>query len=206
MFWKKRKQEDEVFEKLRSILIDDREQLRLSGPQIFGMLSKMPKGDEAAAAINDMGALQQGQGIPTNGPIGTIAYLSRLRCLKSGRRIFFHRVAGVGRLDIYEYVDWSGEVWGFLSCNMYHSSKTTKAPEGFSLLPAGELLCGSNQFQQGFPFDFENVKRSHRDSGLVYLYAPRSDVADAVEKGSFSRPHDHEEMLKAITMTAEAVR
>src|SRR3546814_6579765 len=45
--------------------------------------------------------------IPVNGPIGQLAYLSRLET-QSGQRILFHRLAAIDKVDVFEAVTFDG--------------------------------------------------------------------------------------------------
>src|SRR3546814_6331822 len=45
--------------------------------------------------------------IPVNGPIGQLAYLSRLET-QSGQRILFHRLGAIDKVDVFEAVTFDG--------------------------------------------------------------------------------------------------
>jgi hypothetical protein len=56
---------------------------------------------------------QETNPIPVNGPIGELAYLSKLETVQ-GERILFHRIGTVNMIDVLEAVTFSGSEWFIL--------------------------------------------------------------------------------------------
>jgi hypothetical protein len=113
--------------------------------------------------------------IPVNGPIGELAYLSKLRTL-AGERLLFHRLGSVDTIDLFEVVTWSGSNWYLLYLDMYHPRRSRKAPTGFVLSEGPSHFTGFNQFCcKDFPNDFLQYHAQvavGQKFALAYISAP----------------------------------
>src|SRR3546814_16452740 len=64
--------------------------------------------------------------IPVNGPIGQLAYLSRLET-QSGQRILFHRLGAIDKVDVFEAVTFDGSGWFIFFFDLYLPRQLGKA-------------------------------------------------------------------------------
>jgi len=182
-FGKKRREKaalDSVMEKISLALTDDDFQLRILGPKNYSMFKNMSAIDCHHKAEGEFGRTLSNP-IPTNGPIGTLVYLSGLKT-RAGERIVFHRLNAIGKSDVYEYVSLSGSEWGFLFVDMYHSRKTTLEPDGFVRVSEPMQLTGFNHFWDDFPYGFFEQKQP-LPKDIRMLYAS----IDAISKGMEGR-------------------
>ena len=123
--------------------------------------------------------------IPVNGVTGEVVYLNRLRS-KSGAMFLFHRLGSYSsdvcgqKVDLYELVAEDGSEWINLVFNMYHPRRSTKPPEGITLMPWDsftavqsvtlKLCChGSSFFVNDFPRGLPDV--IEKDQRLNSLFA-----------------------------------
>ena len=99
-FKKKSPQRDleSAFKKMESFLTDDDMQMRILGPQKYAHFSSLSAIDKRPNGEGDFGR-SLGNPIPTNGPIGSIAYLSGLGT-SAGHRIVFHRIKAFDDVDV----------------------------------------------------------------------------------------------------------
>lgn len=171
---------DSAMEKISRALIDDDFQLRILGPKNYSMFKNLSAIDYHHKAEGEFGRAVSNP-IPTNGPIGTLAYLSSLKT-KTSERILFHRLNTIGKVDVYEYVSWSGSEWGFLFVDMYHSRKTALEPDGFARSTEPMQLTGFNHFWDDFPHGFSEQKQP-LPKDIRMLYAS----IDAIGKGISGR-------------------
>src|SRR3546814_13912845 len=63
--------------------------------------------------------------IPVNGPIGQLAYLSRLET-QSGQRILFHRLGAIDKVDVFEAVTFDGSGWFIFFVDLYHPRRRSE--------------------------------------------------------------------------------
>jgi hypothetical protein len=125
--------------------------------------------------------------IPVNGPLGQLAYLSKLRT-QSGERLFFHRIGSVGNAtDKFEAVTFSGAEWFTFYLKMYFPRRSRRAPEGFTLSNDPCCFTGFTHHCANFPLDFIDVKIASTQNGLNAAYAPISLVKSYLENGKFDR-------------------
>ena len=123
-----------IFKKLDELLESDSEQNGML-PEPFR--SQMANGldcDELPGAQGEFGRTRSNP-IPTNGPLGQIIYLSRLRT-NAESPVMFHRVraeeGNAGAVDVYEVLSLDGAVRETLFLSMYHPRKSRKVPHGYS--------------------------------------------------------------------------
>src|SRR3546814_3779440 len=68
--------------------------------------------------------------IPVNGPIGQLAYLSRLET-QSGQRILFNRLGAIDKVDVFEAVTLDGSGWLIFFVDLSHPRRSRLTPDGF---------------------------------------------------------------------------
>lgn len=197
-FFKKKNAQRElevVFQRMERLLTDDDMQIRVLGPQGYSQFRSLIAIDRHPNGDGEFGRSLKNP-IPTNGPIGSICYLSNFGT-GSGHRILFHRVKVFGNIDVYEYAALSGDDWGFLFVDMYHSRKSTLAPSGLKKLPGTQQLIGFNHFWDDFPFGYaEQKQKVPRELSL--LYASIDSVAKEMRGRDFERPEMHNMVLQRI--------
>lgn len=200
-FFKKKTEKDElegVFNKIAALLTDDDMQIRVLGPQAYSQFKNFSAIDRYPDGEGEFGR-SLGNPIPANGPIGSLAYLSSLSA-QSGHRILFHRIKAFGQIDVYEYVALSGDDWGLLFVDMYHSRKSRILPDGFKKLDGAPQLIGFNHFWDDFPMGFSEQKASAPPDSRL-LYASIDSVAKEMRGRNFKRPHMHRLVIQSILAT-----
>jgi hypothetical protein len=151
----------------------------------------------AGAAVdrlpNGRGAFgfEAGNPIPVNGPIGELAYLSRLETVQ-GERLLFHRIGAVGTTDVFEAVTFSGSGWYVFFVDMYHPRRSRLAPDGFRIANEPRQFSGFHNHCAAFPYDFAKAKEAAPDL-LRLAYIPLGNVMPQIDRRAFSRPIGHKE-------------
>ena len=79
-----------IFEKIEHLLQDDAAQLELVDPKLREVLTRAPYYDKSPNGKGPFGLCKTNP-IPTNGPVGELAYLSKL-VTNGGERILFHKL------------------------------------------------------------------------------------------------------------------
>lgn len=102
----------EAFAQIQRILEDEKYQLEIIHPTMKAMLESAPAYDKDPNGSGPFGFTEKNP-IPVNGPIGELAYLSRLET-QSGQRILFHRLGAIGTVDVFEAVTFNGNEWFIL--------------------------------------------------------------------------------------------
>lgn len=189
-----RSEADNAIEKIRKIIVDEQFQLDILGPSKSAVFSSYPGRDQIDDPEGEFGRSALNP-IPVNGPIGSVAYLSKLESL-DGQGLFFHRLGSNKKVDLYEAVTMDGKTWEILFLDMYHSRQSRLAPEGFSLRTSPCQFTGFNQFCDKFPYDYEYRKALEKSSGLSFAYA--SKKLEDIKKISFIRPEEHELFVHAL--------
>lgn len=184
-----------AFRKMEKLLTDDDMQIRILGPQGYSHFSSLSAIDRRPNGEGDFGRSLNNP-IPTNGPIGSISYLSNLGT-SAGHRILFHRVKVFDDIDVYEYAALSGDDWGFLFVDMYHSRKSTLTPSGLIKLTGAQQLIGFNHFWDDFPFGYAEQKEKV-PGDLRLLYASIDSIAKEMRGRDFVRPDMHDMVLQSI--------
>lgn len=187
-FGKKKKGDNALnsaFQRISEALVDDDLQIRILGPQQYSYFKSLSAIDQTHNAEGEFGR-SLGNPIPTNGPIGTISYLSNLATFR-GHRLLFHRVRSFGNIDAYEFVALSGDDWGFFFVDMYHSRKSDKIPDGFKKMVGPQQLQGFNHYWDDFPLGFVEQKKN-LPQDLRFLYASIESVAREMTGRDFVRP------------------
>src|SRR5690554_681930 len=111
------------------ILDDERFQLEMNPPALKSILESAPAYDKYPDGTGPFGYTETNP-IPVNGPIGQLAYLSRLET-ESGQRILFHRLGAIDTVDVFEAVSFNGAEWFILFVDLYHSRRSRLTPDGF---------------------------------------------------------------------------
>lgn len=182
-----------IFEKIEHLLRDDDAQLDLVDPKLREVLRRAPYYDKSPNGIGPFGLCKTNP-IPTNGPIGELAYLSRL-VTNGGERLLFHRVGAVDNIDIFEAVTFSGGQWFILFLDMYHPKKSRLAPDGFRLSPKACQFSGFHHLCADFPYDFAEMKRRE---GLSPAYMPTGDILHGIDSRAYERPASHRARLEHL--------
>jgi hypothetical protein len=143
---------------------------------------------------------------PVNGSIGEIAYLSLLQNSNSGKRLLFHRLGSINRIDIYESVSMDGCDWEIFFLSMYHPRKSRRAPVGYRLAKFSEqpLFYGTNQFVHGFPHGLHDAicDATKRIFGFPL---PPPQVRQAEGSTNFERPSVHQMLVTLIRSKVSAL-
>lgn len=128
--------------------------------------------------------------IPTNGPIGELLYLSRLRTIK-GDPVMFHRLQSIqgphGLVDVYEVLSLDASVREKLFLSMYHPHKSKHVPRGYTFarkLDGDNLIYGVNYPVREFPLKLDAHIRKWENDNLG-LPLPVGKVRKAINGSEF---------------------
>jgi hypothetical protein len=184
----------QVFEKMRRLLDDDDTQIAMVGEPSASMIKRGLDCDQLPDSRGRFG-LEVTNPVPVNGPIGELAYLSKLRT-SNGERLLFHRIGSQDGVDIFEAVDFSGQEWFVLYLDMYHPRKSRLAPTGLSLSDETSQFTGFTSKCADFPRGFQAEKARNSRSGLNMLYASLRTIEEALSRSNFDRPSAHIQELR----------
>lgn len=185
----------EIFEKIRRLLEDEEYQLGLVNPVIREMIASRPAYDRDPNGTGPFGFCETNP-IPVNGPIGELAYLSKLET-QQGERILFHRIGAINTIDVFEAVAFSGREWFIFFLEFYHPRKSRITPEGFRFTKEVGQFTGFHNYCPDFPYDFHQVKREDK-FGLRFAYIAPSKITQQLEDRVFNRPLAHKAKLDII--------
>ncbi len=145
-----------ILEKIDHLLYSDEEQNKLIPAQHRSSITGGVDCDALPGALGAFGLLPANP-IPTNGPIGQVLYLSRLRT-QAGHPIMFHRVRSeegpLGVVDVYEVLSTDGTVRQTLFMSMYHPRKSKFTPRGYTYaarFDSSNFTYGVNHIVPSFP-------------------------------------------------------
>lgn len=186
----------EAFAQIQRILEDEKYQLELIHPTMKAMLESAPAYDKDPNGSGPFGFTEKNP-IPVNGPIGELAYLSKLET-QSGQRILFHRLGAIGTVDVFESVTFNGNEWFILFLDLYHPRRSRLSPDGFRFTKDVAQFSGFHKFCRDFPYDFVEKKASERDSGLSMAYIAISKVSEQIQSRVFNRPLAHNAKLELV--------
>jgi hypothetical protein len=149
-------------------------------------LDELPDGDGPFGA-------SPGNPIPVNGPIGELAYLSKLRT-SAEERLLFHRLgsaagSAAGSIDLYEAVNWSGSQWYLFYLDMYHPRRSRKAPDGFKI-GGPSHFSGFGKACGNFPYDFPDHLAENQGI-LQVAYISPATTGKILGASSFAPPESH---------------
>ena len=190
------KQIDAIFSNMVKILDDEKFQIEMLPEPIQEIIRSKAPCDEKAGASGQFG-MSVGNPIPTNGPVGELAYLSRLRT-SAGESLFFHRIGSQGSIDVFEAVSTSGSEWFIFFLDMYYPRRSRKAPEGFKIFSQPSQFSGFTKFCSDFPRDFSEAKQSDDNSALSFGYIALSKAQSWLANGSFERPLSHRAKMDIV--------
>ena len=189
---------------IHRILDDEQFQLELVHPAMKSMLESAPAYDRDPNGTGPFGFTETNP-IPVNGPIGQLAYLSRLET-QSGQRILFHRLGAIGTVDVFEAVSFNGAEWFIFFIDLYHPRRSRLAPDGFRFTKDVAQFSGFHKFCDNFPYDFVEKKASERESGLSMAYIAISKVSDQIQSRVFNRPLAHKAKLDLVKNRLSSVQ
>src|SRR5438128_255857 len=112
----------EVFGKIQRVLEDEQFQLEMIHPTMKAMIESCAVYDRDPNGTGPFGFSEKNP-IPVNGPIGQLAYLSKLETV-NGERILFHRIGAIRAIDVFEAVTFSGREWFLLFIDLYHPRRS----------------------------------------------------------------------------------
>lgn len=186
----------EAFAHIHRILDDEKFQLELVHPTMKAMLLSAPAYDMDPNGSGPFGFTETNP-IPVNGPIGQLAYLSRLET-QYGQRILFHRLGAIGTVDVFESVTFNGAEWFILFVDLYHPHRSRLTPDGFRFSKEVAQFSGFHKFCENFPYDFVEKKASESESGLSMAYIAINKVSEQIQNRAFSRPLAHKAKLDLV--------
>ena len=186
----------EALSHIQRILDDEKFQLELVHPAMKAMLESAPAYDQDPRGSGPFGFAETNP-IPVNGPIGQLAYLSRLET-QAGQRILFHRLGAIDRVDVFEAVTFDGREWFVLFLDLYHPRRSRLTPDGLRFTKDVPQFSGFHKFCEDFPYDFVEKKASERESGLSMAYIAISKVSDQIQNRVFNRPLAHKAKLDLV--------
>jgi len=183
---------DAIFKKLFALLEDDTEQNKTLPELIRGPIAGGLSCDELPTARGEFGRTPSNP-IPTNGPLGEVMYLSRLRT-DAGSPIMFHRVRAEegpepGKpVDVYEVLSLDGKVRETLFLSMYHPRKSRKVPHGYAYaakLDGENFIYGVSHIVPRFPAKLDaHIRKWQMDRFGAPM--PVHRVREAVNGSRFS--------------------
>ncbi len=193
---KEQKALQEAFGQIRRIMEDEEFQLEMLHPAMKEMIKSSPAYDRDPNGSGPFG-FSATNPIPVNGPIGQLAYLSKLETNKE-ERVLFHRIGAINTIDVFEAVTFSGSEWFIFFTDLYHPRRSRLTPEGFRFTNDVPQFCGFHKFCQNFPYDFIEMKSTERESGLSFAYIAISKVSEQIENKVFKRPLAHKAKLDLV--------
>lgn len=128
--------------------------------------------------------------IPVNGPIGELAYLSRLETMQ-GEHLLFHRIGAVKTIDAFEAVTYSGGEWFIFFLDAYHPRRSRSAPAGFQIAPAPRQFSGFHNYCKNFPYDYPEARRALSEATISLAYIPTGSVVIQLQQRLFNRSLAH---------------
>lgn len=186
----------EAFGLINRMIGDEKFQLELLDPVMKEMIESAPAYDKDPHGAGPFGFTESNP-IPVNGPIGQLAYMSKLET-QSGQRILFHRLGAMDTVDVFEAVSFNGREWFILFVDLYHPRRSRLVPDGFRFTKELGQFSGFTNFCEDFPYDFVEKKGSMRDSGLSMAYIAISKVSDQIKNRVFTRPLAHKAKLELV--------
>lgn len=178
-----------AFAHIRRILDDEDFQIEMLPEPVQALIRSKTACDVKPGATGEFG-LSPSNPIPVNGPIGQLAYLSKLRAA-AGENLLFHRIGAAGQVDVFEAVTVSGSQWFIFFLDMYFPKRSQKAPPGLTISPEVSQFSGFTSFCSQFPHDFADAKAKNAGSGLNAAYIPLSKVETCLQQAGFERPLAH---------------
>lgn len=183
----------EAMEMVRRLVDDEQYQLSIIHPEMKKIIDQCPAYDRDPNGRGAFGFCETNP-IPVNGPVGEMAYLSRLET-NSGERILFHRIGAINKVDVYEAVTFSGSEWFIFYLDFYHPKRSRALPDGFRITKAAPQFSGFHNYCPKFPYDFIEMK--HNDPFSIG-FIPILGIAEKIEARVYRRPIDHASELDLV--------
>lgn len=199
LFGGKQKEEtvlQKLFSQIERIIEDEEYQLSFVDPAIKKRIDSAPAYDKDPNGVGPFGFIETNP-IPANGPIGQIAYLSKLET-QSGQRILFHRLGAMRTVDVFEAVTFNGKEWFIFFVDFYHPRRSRLTPDGFGFTKEISQFTGFTSFCENFPYDFIEKKKSMGDSLFGMAYIAISKVSDQIQNQAFTRSLAHNAKLELV--------
>ena len=194
----------EAFEQIRRIIEDEQFQLDMIHPAMKAMIESRPAYDQDPNGTGPFG-FSETNPVPVNGPIGQLAYLSKLET-ERGERILFHRIGAVDTIAVFEAVTFSGSEWFILFVDLYHPRRSRLTPDGFRFTDEVGQFSGFHKFCADFPYDFVEMKQSESESGLSMAYIAISKVMEPIQNRAYQRPLAHKAKLDLVRSRLTSVQ
>jgi hypothetical protein len=185
-----------AFAMIQKVIEDEEYQLEFVHPMMKPVIQANPAYDRDPKGTGPFGLVETNP-IPTNGPVGQIAYLSKLETA-SGQRLLFHRLGSIGKIDAFEAVSFDGREWFILFVDMYHPRKSRLSPDGLRFTQTLAQFSGFTTYCENFPYDFIEKKGAQPPSPVRLAYIAVSRVAPQLEARVFTRPLAHKAKLDLI--------
>lgn len=186
----------EALEYVRRILEDEKFQLDMIHPAMKTLIEARPAYDRDPNGTGPFG-FSEANPIPVNGPVGELAYLSKLET-ERGERILFHRIGAVDTIDVFEAVTFSGSEWFILFVDFYHPRRSRLTPEGFHFTQEVGQFTGFHKYCKNFPYDFIEMKQTEMESGLSMAYIAIDKVVEPIQNKAYKRPLAHKAKLDLV--------
>lgn len=178
-----------IFKKLDKLLYSHDEQNNTLPEPFRSQIAGGLNCDELPNARGEFGRTPSNP-IPTNGPLGEVIYLSRLRTV-TGNPVMFHRVRAedgiVGAVDVYELLSLDAKVHETLFLSMYHPRKSRKVPRGYTYAPKidpNNFTYGVNHIVERFPAKLDAHIRKWQME-MLGIPLPVGRVREAINGSSF---------------------
>lgn len=186
----------EAFGLIQRVIEDESFQLEFVHPVMKQRIESQPVYDRDPNGSGPFGFVDSNP-IPVNGPVGELAYLSRLETA-AGQRLLFHRLGSIGTVDAFEAVTFDGREWFILFADFYHPKKSRLAPEGFHFTKELAQFSGFTTFCENFPYDFIDKKAAQPTSPVSLAYIAISKIAAQLQAQAFKRPLAHKAKLDLV--------
>jgi hypothetical protein len=178
-----------IFKKLDKLLYSDDEQNSTLPDAVRSQIAGGLECDELPGATGEFGRTLSNP-IPTNGPLGEVLYLSRLRT-SAGSPVMFHRVRAeegpAGAVDVYDVLSLDATVRETLFLSMFHPRKSRKVPRGYTYadkLDPSNFTYGVNHIIPNFPQKLDAYIRKWQ-MGMVGLVLPVARVRETINGSRF---------------------
>lgn len=192
--------ENAIFERLRSFMSDENAQIAQYPDSLKLLISAGSDADQTPDGYGYFGTSVTNP-IPVNGPIGEVLYLSALRV--QGKRLLFHRLKSIDKIDAFECVAIDGNYWDILYLDMYHPRKSKRAPNGYAIRPENVLLSGVTGEVPDFPQSLYPSIVSYSEKRFGISIAD-PEIRMTLETTKFTRPLSHSRKLKLVLNDSSA--
>ena len=193
----------EAFSLIQRVIEDEEFQLEFVHPVMKKMIEAGPVFDRNPKGTGPFGFVDTNP-IPVNGPIGELAYLSRLET-SSGQRLLFHRLGSIGTIDAFEAVSFDGKDWFVFFVDFYHPKKSRVAPEGLRFTKDLAQFSGFTSHCENFPYDFIEKKSAQPSSPVSLAYIAMSKVSPLLQAKVYKRPLAHKAKLDLVMSRVSGV-